>query len=240
MTIQDVQNDAMPPGTHVALHDVVVTAVDSFGAKVGDIWIEEKLGGKRSGVHVYAAPLDQVAALTVGDEIDLQGAVKTEFALTSDTTGRTVTELEPESGGQITITRLGTSTTITPDHVDAAAIAALYDSTAPGGGAAFSNAWEDWEGVLIELDNVSAKSAPQGFGTFPYAVDAYKLGVTGFADMESTLTDITMSNIAQGTCFAHLTGVVDYFIDYLVLPRTSADFMTGGTGCPPARPHVGQ
>ena len=239
VTIQQVQDDAMAPGTAVNLHDVVVTAIDNFGAKVGDIWVEEKGGGKRSGVHVFKAALSDVAMLTVGDEIDLKGAIKSEFALTGsggDMTGRTVTELEPASGGAITITKLGMSTTITPDKVDALAIGQLYDSTmaAQGGGTAFTNAWEDWEGVLIEVDNVSAQSAAKGFGTKPYAADAYSLGITGVAKMEGTQTDITMSSIVRTTCMAKVVGVVDYFFDYLILPRSAADFATGGTGCPAA------
>src|SRR4051812_30312477 len=159
--IQDVQNDAMPPQTPVALHNVVVTAVDLFGDKKGDIWVEEQGGGKRSGVHVFNAG-DQVQQLMVGDVIDLKGAIKSEFALTgsnADMTGRTTTELEPANGGMITITKLGMNAPITPDHVDALAIGQMYDPTmaALGGGQAFSDAWEDWEGVLIELDNVSAQ-----------------------------------------------------------------------------------
>jgi hypothetical protein len=236
--IQDVQSEAMVPGTAVALHDVVVTAIDNFGDKKGDFWVEEKEGGKRSGIHVFKAQLTDVGMLTVGDEIDLKGAIKTEFALTGsggDSTGRTDTELEPASGGQITITKLGTSTTITADKVDALAIGQLYDSTmaATGGGPAFTNAWEDWEGVLVELDNVSAQGAAKAFGsTTPTPADNFSLGITGVAKLEGTMTDITMSGIARGTCFAQVTGVVDYFFDYLVLPRSSTDFATGGTACP--------
>ena len=236
VTIQQVQDDAMAPGSAVALHDVVVTAIDTFGSKVGDFWVEEKGGGKRSGVHVFKA---DSTGLSVGDEIDLKGAVKSEFALTGsggDKTGRTVTELEPANGGAITITKLGMSTMITPDKVDALAIGQLYDSTmsATGGGSAFTNAWEDWEGVLIEVDNVSAQSAAKGFGTKPYAPDAYSLGITGVAKMEGTQVDITMSGIVRATCMAKVVGVVDYFFDYLILPRSAADFATGGTSCPAA------
>jgi len=236
--IQQVQDDAMAPGTAVNLHDVVVTAIDNFGAKVGDIWVEEKGGGKRSGVHVFKASLSDVAMLTVGDEIDLKGAIKSEFALTgsnADPSGRTVTELEPASGGAITITKLGMSTTITPDKVDALAIAQMYDPSmsATGGGTAFSNAWEDWEGVLIELDNVAAAGAAKAFGsTTPTPADNYSFGITGVAKAEGSLTDITMSSIARGTCFGQMTGVVDYFYDYLVLPRSGTDFNTTGTACP--------
>lgn len=237
--IQDVQNDSMSPGTAVSLHNVVVTAIDNFGDKKGDIWVEEQGGGKRSGVHVYNAQLTDVATLQVGDVIDLKGAIKSEFALTGsggDTTGRTVTELEPASGGQITITKSGMSSPITPDKVDALAIGQLYDSTVAdhSGGQAFSNAWEDWEGVLIELDNVSALGAPAGFGSKPYAADAYALNMTGVIKLEGTQTDITMSNITRTTCFSKTVGVVDYFFSYLLLPRSSADFATGGTSCPAA------
>src|SRR5439155_503285 len=43
----------------------------------------------------------------------------------------------------------------------------------------------------------------------------------------------TMSGIARGTCMASVTGVVDYFYDYLLLPRSTTELTTGGTGCPP-------
>src|SRR5207249_6515043 len=59
--IQDVQNDMMAPGTPVTLKGVVVTAIDTFGAKTGDIWVEEPEGGAFSGVHVYKADVNVVA-----------------------------------------------------------------------------------------------------------------------------------------------------------------------------------
>src|SRR4051794_13951074 len=56
VTIQMVQNDAMAPGTPVSLKGVVVTAIDAFGGKTGDIWVEEPEGGTYSGIHVFGAP----------------------------------------------------------------------------------------------------------------------------------------------------------------------------------------
>lgn len=238
VTIQQVQSDTMLPGTAVALGNVVVTAIDEFGAKTSDIWVEEMGGGKRSGVHVFKAANADVMMLTIGDVINLKGAIKSEFALTgsnADNSGRTVTELEPASGGAIVITKTGQTATITPDKVDALAIGQMYDSTmsATGGGPAFSDAWEDWEGVLIELDNVAAAGQAKPFGkTTPVPADSYSFGITGVAKVEGSLTDITMSNIARGTCFGNMTGVVDYFYDYLVFPRSAADFNTSGTACP--------
>lgn len=233
--IQDIQNDAMAPGTAVNLKGVVVTAIDNFGDKKGDIWVEEKEGGKRSGVHVFNAPLDQVAGLAVGDVIDLKGAIKSEFALTgsnSDMTGRTVTELEPANGGMITITKTGETMNIVPDKVDAVAIGQMYDPTmaALGGGTAFSNAWEDWEGVLIEADNIASLGSPRSFGSG--AADQYSVKAAGIITIEGTQTDIKNSMIALNTCFGKMVGVVDYFYDYLLLPRSANDFTTDGTMCP--------
>ena len=232
-TIKDVQSDTMVPGTAVTLNNVVVTAIDSFGTKTGDLWVEDMGGGKRSGVHVYKATAPGVS---IGDVVNITGAIKAEFALTgsnADNTGRTTTELEPASSSStLTVTKTGATATITPDKVDALAIGQLYDSTMAmaGGGPAFSNAWEDWEGVLVELDNVSATSSAKSFGAAPTAPDAYALKITGVAKMEGTMTDISMLN--AGTCFGQLTGVVDYFYDYLVLPRQASDFNTTGTSCP--------
>src|SRR5512135_612823 len=79
--IQDVQNDQMAPGTPVSLSGVVVTAIDNFGGKVGDIWVEEPEGGMFSGIHIYKADPTAVAGLAVGDIVNVTGAVKDEFAL---------------------------------------------------------------------------------------------------------------------------------------------------------------
>jgi hypothetical protein len=236
--IQDVQSDMMAPGTPVTLKGVVVTAVDTFGAKTGDLWVEEPEGGAFSGVHVFKADVNVVATLVVGDIIDISGAQKSEFALSGsggDMTGRTVTELEPVTGGVMVVTKTGSGNVPAPSIVDALAIGQMYDQSmaAAGGGAAFTNAWEQWEGVLITVDNVAATSAPKGFGKVtPYPADAYAFNITGVAKVEGTLTDIANSGISRATCLGTVTGVVDYFYDYLILPRTASDFSTGGTGCP--------
>ncbi len=237
-TVKDIQSESMVPGTAVTLNNVVVTAVDTFGDKTGDMWVEDMGGGKRSGVHVFKGTVAS-GTVSVGDVVNITGGIKAEFALTgsnADNTGRTTTELEPASSSStMTVTKTGATATITPDKVDALAIGQMYDGTmsALGGGAAFTNAWEDWEGVLVELDNVSAASAAKTFSkATPTPADSFALKITGVAKMEGTMTDI--STIPYGACFGQLTGVVDYFYDYLVLPRSAADFNTTGTACPAA------
>ncbi len=231
--IQDVQNDQMPPGTPVTLRGVVVTAIDNFGAKVGDIWVEEPEGGTYSGVHVFGATTTDVGALAVGDLVDVTGAVKDEFAYgggsngSGDTSGRTVTELKPASAGSLSVKKVGTGTLPAPVMVDALMIGQMSDADTQG--PMFSAAWEPYEGVLVSIPSVSAVGAPKAFGA--KNPDQYSFNITGVAKVESNMADVTMSNIGRNSCL-NMTGVVDYFFDYLVLPRSAADIDTNGTNCP--------
>ena len=184
VTIQQVQNASMPPGTPVSLQGVIVTAVDSFGTRQGDFWVEEPGGGPYSGVLVFppAALQATAVALQVGDIITLTGGEKDDFALTgsdADTTGRTDTEIEQISGGKMVITMTGTGTVPSPSTIDLTAIGKLYDSTqgSNGGGSAFNTAWQMWEGVLITATNVDAFSAPKTFGSG--GADQYDLSISG-------------------------------------------------------------
>ncbi len=236
VTIQQVQSASMPPGTPVSLQGVIVTAVDSFGTRQGDIWVEEPGGGPFSGVLIFppAALQATAVALQVGDIITLTGGEKDEFALTgsnADTTGRTDVELEQITGGKMAITVTGQGTAPAPQTIDLTAIGKLYDPSqgSAGGGAAFTAAWQMWEGVLVTATNVDAFGAPKTFGSG--GADQYDLDISGDGELEGSLTDITMSGIKVDTCLATLTGVVDYFYNFLIYPRSSSDIATGGTGC---------
>ncbi|MDB4956669.1 MAG: hypothetical protein JWO36_4238 [Myxococcales bacterium] len=222
--IQMVQNDAMAPGTAVSLHGVVVTAIDNFGAKVGDFWVEEPEGGEFSGVHIFKATPSQVSPLMLGDIVDITGAVKSEFALTSDTSGRTVTELEPPMGGTINVTKTGSGTPLTPHVVDALAIGQMADP-------ARSAEWEKWEGVLITVNNANVIGNLKQIGGATPDPTLQSIAITGVAKLESSLAAFP-ANIQRNDCLASATGVLDYFFDYLLLPRTTAEVSTGGTGCP--------
>src|SRR5207248_147528 len=121
--IYQVQNDAMAPGTPVSLSGVVVTAIDNFGGKTGNVWVEDPMGGPFSGVLIYKADPNAVTNLHVGDIVDVGNAVKSEFALmgsNADPTGRTDTELQPPASGQtVSIMKTGTGTVPAPATVDA-------------------------------------------------------------------------------------------------------------------------
>jgi predicted extracellular nuclease len=235
VTIQEIQNDAMPacdpatPATCVELKikGVVVTAIDKFGAKTGDFWVQEPGGGPYSGVHVYGAPLDQVGALALGDVVDIAGAQKSEFALTSDTSGNKLTELEPVEGGAMTVTKVMSGTPLQPQVVDAFAIGLMTDFHAR------EAEWEKWEGVLVVLNNVNTTTADTCVGTACSDDTLHKFGVTGDVLVESALSAMPTPTIVRDTCLASVTGVVDYFFDYQVLPRTTSEIATGGSACPP-------
>jgi len=237
VTIEQIQNGTVPTGTQVEVDNVIVTAIDNFGGSTGNIWVEDPAGGEYSGVLVYKADPNVVSTLSVGDQVTITNALTSQFALTgsnADPTGRTDTELEPLASGQtVTVTKTGTGTVPAPVMVDALAIGMMSDADAQG--PMFSAAWRKYLGVLITVQNVAALSAPKSFGsTTPTPADDYQFGITGVAEIEGSLADITSSGIARNTCLATVTGVLDYFYDYLLLPRQTADMVTGGTGCPAA------
>ncbi|MBX3161924.1 MAG: hypothetical protein KF773_38540 [Deltaproteobacteria bacterium] len=226
LRVQDVQNDSMPKGTPVALTGVIVTAIDAFGARTGDLWVQDPAGGEFSGVKVFGAPLDQVANLAPGDIVTITNAEKDEFALTSDTSGRTVTELKGAAGGKMSITKTGSGPIPTPSTVDAAAIEALPSD------AARDVEWEKWEGVLIKVINVRQTSEYRPFSMMSMAEDQQEFRASGGISVQSVIANLgTPAERVSGTCYESITGIGDYFFRYLLLPRAASDLVGGGTGC---------
>ncbi len=231
VTIQQIQDMAMANGTAVKLKGVVVTAIDKYGMKNGDIWVQEPGGGEFSGIHVFGAPLDQVNALAVGDVVDIDGAQKDDFHYNGNMgsggfpEGYAITELKPVTGGMMNVTKTGATMTLAPHEVDAAAIGAMSDYMARDA------EWEKWEGVLIKVTNVNAKSNDACVGSACNDDTLRKFDITGDIVVESALSAMPAPAMKLGDCLASVTGVVDYFFDYQLLPRTTDEIVTGGTGC---------
>lgn len=222
--VKDVQSDAMAKGTVVELRGVVVTAIDTYGDRTGDFFVQDAEGGAFSGIKVFGAPVDQVAALQVGDIVDITNAEKEEFALMADMTGRTVTELKGAAGGMMTVTKKGTGTVPAPEVVDAKMIATL-DKTAR------EAEWEKWEGVLIKVVNARQLAELRTFGSNP-GPDSTEYRITGIARVQSALAELN-GDAAFGVCYESITGVGDYFFNDLLHPRATSDIVTGGTDCNP-------
>jgi len=93
--------------------------------------------------------------------------------------------------------------------------------------------------VLIKFENVAVLQEARVIGgTSGSDQTLAKMRVTGPFLVESSLTALVdtasppASLYSVDDCFASITGIGDYFYDYLLLPRSPADIVTGGTGCP--------
>lgn len=223
LRVQDVQAASMAEGTAVTLKGVVVTAIDAFGSRTGDLWVQDPAGGPFSGIKVFGAPVEQLAMLVPGDLIDIGGAQKDEFAINGDTSGRAVTELKPAATGTMTLTKKGTGTVPAPVTVDAVAIAAMDK-------AGREAEWEKWEGVLITVVKARQIAALRSFGDM--AVDQTEFRITGIARVQSSLVGLPASN-AFGVCYDRITGIGDYAFNDLVIPRSADDLRDAGADCRP-------
>lgn len=221
VTIQQIQDDAMAVGTAVKLQNVVVSGIDEFGARTGDLWVQDPAGGPFSGIKVFGAPLDVVAGLQVGDVVTITNAEKDEFALMEDMSGNKVTEIKGAAGGAMAIQKTGTMT-LTPTTVDALAIEMLPTP------AERDAEWEKWEGVLITATNIRQLTAVGPFGGG--AEDQQAFDATGGIEVQSLLTSLG-ANALVDTCYQGITGIGDYFFSYKLLPRDESELVTGGTGC---------
>lgn len=223
MKIQEVQDDATPVGTAVTLRRVVVVAIDKYGNRTGNFYVEEPEGGAYSGVLVFGAPLAQVDALAVGDLVDIIDAEKDEFSLATDTA--TITELVGAAGGMMTVTKVGTAPVPAPQVIDALAIGRLPEAMRKA-------EQEKWEHVLVKIQNVSVTRDVQNIsGSMPDPTFKDFL-VTGYYNIDSSLAEIPDMHVIKGDCLASVTGMGDYFFNYKILPRSTADIEKNGTGCP--------
>ncbi len=160
VTVRQIQDEGAAghvlPGARVRIEGAVVAAVDAYeenGAGMGnvsDVWIADAAGGPFSGVHVYM-PVHTTCAgsatLRIGDVVDVEGTIQ-EFAVPSDASGRTVTQL---IAGTVACTGTGPA----PIPVPIADAASLGDDVTA----------ETYEGVVIQLAAVEASTEPDRFGT---------------------------------------------------------------------------
>lgn len=230
VTVKQVQGDTIASGDAIELKGVIVTAIDTYGAKTGDLWVEDVGGGEFSGVKVFGAMTGTVATLQVGDIVDITNAEKYEFACNGMNCGtgtfdpgQSITEVQGITAGALTITKTGHGEVPAPAAVDATAIAAMPKAMQ-------DIEWEKWEGVLIKVTNVPQVTPTKGFNMMP-ADDQYKFEIPGKVAIESLMTPLPTS-AAVDFCYSQITGVGDYFFDHLILPRTAADIGAAGTGCP--------
>ncbi|MBI5488996.1 MAG: hypothetical protein HY905_16800 [Deltaproteobacteria bacterium] len=213
LTIPQVQNPADPEypgaGARVVLDDVVVTAVDGYdedgSGRVGNVWVAEPDGGAWSGVQLFdPSVIPSRAFLVPGDIVQAIGTLD-EFVLLNpdgspqDPAG-TLTELSGASVQKIGET-FPPAATVIPE---ADLVPLGRDSPNP--------AAEPWEDCLVRLENVEMAGGYDRYGEAPTS-----LGVSVAGDL------YVIPDVAAGTRFRSLTGVVTYFFGFSLMPRGPED-----------------
>jgi hypothetical protein len=207
-TIYQVQDDSLPNhlqvGDQVQIERVVVTAVDKYDSgdgRTGNVWVQEPDGGAFSGIMVYSPailPGGDLESINVGDLVDVSGEID-EFALESDTSGRTVTEV---INGTVTV--LGQAASPEPEVVSVQALTQDPDA-------------EQWEGVLVRVLNIRATHKNDQYNEVTF---------TGGLVGDDELWDLYGAATVD-TCYGQVTGVMNYFFKYFLMPRSEADLVEG-------------
>jgi hypothetical protein len=181
------------------------------------VWLADSLqAAPRSGILIFQLKPPAVDATTspIGTKVDVTGTV-TEFTLTAGNTTETEFDL-----ANVTLNAAATTAPV-PLEVDAGTAAAL-------------DTGEDYEGVLVTINNVKVVS-----------IDATTDSLVLVDNNNHTITmdDDAFDNFngtdkaappAVGTCFASVTGLMDIQTKVNVRtinPRSNADLVTDGGNC---------
>lgn len=219
-TIPEVHASTTPDGTPVELEDVVVVAIDRYGQRVGEVWIQAEGGGPASGIRIFGAVTSEVASLAVGDVVDVTSARKVSYAPVSDTTGRYEIELIAVMNGVLRITKKARTATPVATLIDAQALALLSPSQ-------LDAERDKLVGMLVRVSNVAATSDQVSVSVQPSDPTMFAFSVPAF-DVESYLAAFP-GDIQQNHCFSSITGLVAYIRGYHLFPPTTADL--DDTGC---------
>jgi predicted extracellular nuclease len=179
VSIYDVQMGTVGVGSTVTLTDVVVTSPTDPDNEV--FYVQEEAGGEYSGISVYlmdATGLD----VAPGDLVTLTGTYE-EFFENS--------QIVVASTADLSVT--GAASVPTPSVV------------APGDVATNGSAQENWEGVLVRVENVSVTDDALGFGDFQ-VTDGLRVD-DFFFPMDTFVVP------ANGTAFSSITGIMTYAFD---------------------------
>ncbi len=206
-------------GETVNLQRKIVTAVDKYGSRTGSFWISESNVGPYSGVQVFNTDTQSAwwTDLKVGDLVNVYGT-KMEYSYRDPDTNEDLFEDPLTEIVDATVQVLGSGTPLSPVDIDAADL----NSVATG---------EQWEGVLVRLNNVRVtRVRDRG--------SRYEVYLYGSTKAQDDLMDVSLIN--EGACLSRLTGVVTYFFDYYVMPRSAADieFAANDSDCPEVGPEI--
>jgi hypothetical protein len=215
-TIAAVQRGEVAERSLVKLTAVVVTAVDRHGPSQDLVYVADPVGGAHSGIAVYKPQVGggSMQDLAPGDLVDVVGAV-TEFKIENDP--GSVTQIAGWGGKgkrrSARITRRGQGGMPEPVLVDPVRLAA-----SPGEA-------EQYEGVLVRVQSAAVVA-----GVSSDRQRRQRATITGPLQVDGQLT--ALDPLEAELCLASLTGVLDYFRGFQLVPRSADDIAGGGEGCP--------
>jgi predicted extracellular nuclease len=226
-TIYEIQGD-LAEDLAINVRGVVVVAIDNHGSRTGTFYVAEPTGAREySGVAVFGAQPTQLGDVAVGDLVDIEGAVKDEFIYgEASSFGPSLTQLRAPQGGTFTVTKVGTGTVPEPVAVDPVAIGALATD-------AERAAWEPWEGVLVRATNNQITAGLRQIGD---DATLKEFQIKTETRVDSGLTELP--NVTVGDCYQSITGIVDYFYNFKIVPRQSSDIVTTAGNCGDGPPTV--
>lgn len=193
-SIVDVQMGSVAVGTYVKLEDVIVSSPITF---TGDtFFVQEPEGGEYSGLQAFVmdpAGLD----VAPGDVVTLVGTIDEYFDMT---------QIEIVGVEKVTVTSSGPAPT--PELIaDPSTIA--FDAAATA---------EPWEGVLVQIENVTVTNDALEFGEFEVS------GGVRVDDVFFEMADWTIP--AVDTAFTSIAGPLYYgFEAFKIGPRDAADLV---------------
>jgi hypothetical protein len=221
-TIYEVQGD-LAEDLPVNVRGVVVVAIDNYGNEKYSFFVAEPTGAREySGVQVYNTNPVLIADLAVGDLVDLEGVIKDEFVFgDAQSFGPSLTQLRAPQGGTFSVVKVGSGTVPEPAVVDPVAIGALDT-------AAEKAAWEPYEGVLVRTTNAAVTAGYSQIGNSDPSFKEFRIKFE--TRIDSGLSELP-AELAVGDCYASVTGIVQYFFNFKIVPRQPSDIDTAPGTC---------
>ncbi len=201
----------------VNLTGLSVVAIDAFDEEndgyLGNIYVQDAVDNPPpySGITAFEpsfSPPDLRVA--DGDVVDVQGLLQ-EFGGTTSSPFDSCKTL-PEIGGTLAFRYDGKP--VTPVTVPLSDLA-NYETARP------------WLGMLIRVENVKASTDPEQEGNVSVKINVGGgVGAKDVPQISSELYDIRAEGptISAGTTFKSITGVLTFFYQFKLAPRSPADF----------------
>ncbi len=215
MRLRDVQDPARGlAGQTVSVSSAVVTAVDAFdetkdGKSRGTIYLQDvDLAGPLGGISLYSPTLQPAdLRLAPGDVVDIDGQY-----VEQQTIGTTV-DFSPAFLPQMAKPAVALQYSTTPPEPAVIDVADLnnFDSG------------RKWIGLLVTVKDVTLATGTTGDGKGRVTADFTNL--QGGPSISNELYDIPANAYPPGTHFASVTGLVTYFFNLKIAPRSAADLV---------------